>query len=60
MESEPCSEDLPETASEDSPAQLNSSSKVKLSHPIDQVLGNVSEPMMTRRQMRNQVSQFSQ
>ncbi|KAL6965716.1 hypothetical protein U1Q18_036770 [Sarracenia purpurea var. burkii] len=60
MESEPCSEDPVETASDESPPQLNPSSRVKLNHPLDQVLGNVTEPMMTHRQMRNQVSQVSQ
>ncbi|KAL6959559.1 hypothetical protein U1Q18_039710, partial [Sarracenia purpurea var. burkii] len=66
LEPETCLEDLPETVSEDSPASedspvpLNPSSRVKLNHPVDQVLGNVTEPMRTRRQMRNQVNQFSQ
>ncbi|KAL6995677.1 hypothetical protein U1Q18_005811, partial [Sarracenia purpurea var. burkii] len=66
LEPETCLDDSPETASEDSPAYgdspipLNLSSRVKLNHSVDQVFGNVTEPMRTRRQMRNQVNQFSQ
>ncbi|KAL6981625.1 hypothetical protein U1Q18_023250, partial [Sarracenia purpurea var. burkii] len=57
MESKPYLEDPVETAPDDSPPHLNPLSRVKLNHPLDQVLGNVAEPMMTRRHMRNQVSQ---
>ncbi|KAL6994619.1 hypothetical protein U1Q18_050021, partial [Sarracenia purpurea var. burkii] len=66
LEPETCLEDSSETApknslaSEDSHVPLNPSSRVKLNHPVDQVLGNVTEPMRTQRQMRNQVNQFSQ
>ncbi|KAL6981456.1 hypothetical protein U1Q18_023086, partial [Sarracenia purpurea var. burkii] len=44
-EDSPAFEDSP--ASEDSPVPLNPSSRVKLNHPVDQVLGNVTEPMRT-------------
>ncbi|KAL6963715.1 hypothetical protein U1Q18_034720, partial [Sarracenia purpurea var. burkii] len=36
MESEPCSEDSVETASDESPPQFNPSSRVKLNHPLEQ------------------------
>ena len=35
---------------------LEQSSKVKLNHPLDQVIGDVTEPMKTRRQVRNKVN----
>ena len=35
---------------------LEPSAKVKLNHPLDQVIGDVTEPMKTRRQVRNEVN----
>ena len=35
---------------------LEPSSRVKLNHPVDQVIGSVTEPMKTRRQVRNEVN----
>ena len=35
---------------------LEPSSRVKLNHPLDQVIGDVTEPMKTRRQVRNEVN----
>ncbi|KAH7856011.1 hypothetical protein Vadar_031574 [Vaccinium darrowii] len=36
--------------------QLQPSARVKLNHPTSQVIGNVTDPMKTRRQMREEVS----
>ena len=35
---------------------LEPSSRVKLNHPLDQVIGDVTEPMKTRRQVRNKIN----
>ena len=35
---------------------LEPSARVKLNHPLDQVIGDVSEPMKTRRQVRNEAN----
>ena len=35
---------------------LEPSSSVKLNHPLDQVIGNVTEPMKTRHQVRNEIN----
>ena len=43
-------------AVEDSGINLEPSVRVKLNHPLDQVIGDVTEPMKTRRQVRNEVN----
>ncbi|KAG5555080.1 hypothetical protein RHGRI_012571 [Rhododendron griersonianum] len=40
----------------DEEKQLEPSARVKLNHPTSQVIGNVTDPMKTRRQMRDEVS----
>ena len=43
-------------AVEDSGINLEPSFRVKLNHPLDQIIKDVTKPMKTRRQVRNKVN----
>ena len=45
-----------EKVEDDVGINLEPSARVKLSHPLDQVIGDITKPMKTRRQVRNEVN----
>ncbi|PSS05956.1 GDSL esterase/lipase [Actinidia chinensis var. chinensis] len=47
-----------EKVEDDVGINLEPSARVKLSHPLDQVIGDITKPMKTRRQVRNEVSKW--